>query len=362
MERLLTWIKENKRKSICIIAILYFIIPIILSLHFSWGSIPYDIAENLLAYYGTMLSGLTGGALTLGGVWWTIRDQDKKRDKDIKDREKEQKEEDRKRFMPYFGYIEDSLQCYDNIKHDFPKYGYFGDDDFFLDDHYLVNVKLCNLGRGQAKKACAYLFNGAELIELNPDNPSEEIQHGPLFINNQRIRPLGFVPPKQSTGISFLILKKWLIHKHNIVRYNICIQYSDSVDNDYLQYIHLLFIERNGIFKLRIDTDEPINISTAEGKRRKAAIIKENFTEQRQFIIKDIVQHLVSMNDASLHNTSMFLKLFCFNFNHNEATFKNSVEDYDSPTEKIMYYKMLLDSGIITSEEFEAKKKQLLGL
>ena len=68
------------------------------------------------------------------------------------------------------------------------------------------------------------------------------------------------------------------------------------------------------------------------------------------------------MNDASLHNTSMFLKLFCFNFNHNEATFKNSVEDYDSPTEKIMYYKMLLDSGIITSEEFEAKKKQLLGL
>lgn len=79
MERLLSWIKENKRKSICIITILYFVIPIILSLRFSWGSIPYDIAENLLAYYGTMLSGLTGGVLTLGGVWWTIKKQEEEK-------------------------------------------------------------------------------------------------------------------------------------------------------------------------------------------------------------------------------------------------------------------------------------------
>ena len=33
-----------------------------------------------------------------------------------------------------------------------------------------------------------------------------------------------------------------------------------------------------------------------------------------------------------------------------------------SPTEEIKKYKELLDMGIITQEEFDAKKKQLLGL
>lgn len=33
----------------------------------------------------------------------------------------------------------------------------------------------------------------------------------------------------------------------------------------------------------------------------------------------------------------------------------------DSPTEELRKYKELLDSGVITKEEFEAKKKQLLG-
>ena len=38
------------------------------------------------------------------------------------------------------------------------------------------------------------------------------------------------------------------------------------------------------------------------------------------------------------------------------------VEQKPSPADEIRKYKGLLDDGIITQEEFEAKKKQLLGL
>ena len=41
---------------------------------------------------------------------------------------------------------------------------------------------------------------------------------------------------------------------------------------------------------------------------------------------------------------------------------KPAVTSGDSPSDELRKYKELLDSGIITQEEFDAKKKQLLGL
>ena len=41
---------------------------------------------------------------------------------------------------------------------------------------------------------------------------------------------------------------------------------------------------------------------------------------------------------------------------------KKQVENNTSTTEELKQYKELLDSGVITQEEFEAKKKQLLNL
>ena len=37
-------------------------------------------------------------------------------------------------------------------------------------------------------------------------------------------------------------------------------------------------------------------------------------------------------------------------------------ENVNDPIEEIRKYKSLLDDGIITQEEFDAKKKQLLGI
>ena len=45
-----------------------------------------------------------------------------------------------------------------------------------------------------------------------------------------------------------------------------------------------------------------------------------------------------------------------------EVDKKKNTNTVTSPVEEIKKYKELLDSGIITQEEFDAKKKQLLGL
>jgi len=41
---------------------------------------------------------------------------------------------------------------------------------------------------------------------------------------------------------------------------------------------------------------------------------------------------------------------------------KKQVVNNTSTTDELMKYKELLDSGVITQEEFDAKKKQLLNL
>ena len=48
--------------------------------------------------------------------------------------------------------------------------------------------------------------------------------------------------------------------------------------------------------------------------------------------------------------------------NKNIVSTTSKLEDHKSDAEEIKKYKELLDSGIISQEEFDAKKKQLLGL
>ena len=68
------FIKENKKLTIEILCMII-IIPTI----FLWdsplpGYIPKDIGFAIVGYIGSII----GGFLTIYGVWWTIKDQDKK--------------------------------------------------------------------------------------------------------------------------------------------------------------------------------------------------------------------------------------------------------------------------------------------
>lgn len=46
----------------------------------------------------------------------------------------------------------------------------------------------------------------------------------------------------------------------------------------------------------------------------------------------------------------------------NEATSQTATEAQPSAADEIIKFKQLLDAGILTQEEFDAKKKQLLGI
>ena len=47
---------------------------------------------------------------------------------------------------------------------------------------------------------------------------------------------------------------------------------------------------------------------------------------------------------------------------HTQSTPQTAPVQTEDPTVALPKYKALLDAGVITAEEFEAKKKQLLGL
>ncbi|MFQ6793867.1 MAG: hypothetical protein ACLRT4_13995 [Thomasclavelia sp.] len=69
---------ENKKLFLIILSI-SIIIPIIILTSSSIGIIEYETSLTLIGYCGSIL----GGFLTLYGVWWTIKDQEDKRKKDL---------------------------------------------------------------------------------------------------------------------------------------------------------------------------------------------------------------------------------------------------------------------------------------
>ena len=72
----------HKILTVCLAIIVYIVIPILPFIQSPIGIFSKEDATLFLSYYGTIISGVTGGALTLGGVWWTISDQ-KQREKDL---------------------------------------------------------------------------------------------------------------------------------------------------------------------------------------------------------------------------------------------------------------------------------------
>ena len=65
---------------------------------------------------------------------------------------------------------------------------------------------------------------------------------------------------------------------------------------------------------------------------------------------------------TSAQNILSVLQVICENKKSTCETAPESVATPSSAVDEIMKYKTLLDQGIITQEEFDAKKKQLLGL
>ncbi|WP_370771988.1 hypothetical protein [Faecalibacillus intestinalis] len=62
------WIKKHPKLTGILAIIIYIVIPILPFIQSPIGIFSKEDATLFLNYYGTIISGLTGGALTLGGV------------------------------------------------------------------------------------------------------------------------------------------------------------------------------------------------------------------------------------------------------------------------------------------------------
>lgn len=79
METFFTYIKNHKKMVLSLIIVLFIIVPILPFIKSPCGIFNHKSATIFLQYYGTILAGISGGFITLLGVWWTINDQKKQR-------------------------------------------------------------------------------------------------------------------------------------------------------------------------------------------------------------------------------------------------------------------------------------------
>lgn len=77
--RLIEYTRKHWIKLLFVAVILFIVVPILIYLPSPMGIIPRNEAGNVLGYYGAVL----GGAMTLGGVAWTIYDQNKQRKEEL---------------------------------------------------------------------------------------------------------------------------------------------------------------------------------------------------------------------------------------------------------------------------------------
>ncbi len=79
METFFIYIKNHKKMVLSLIIVLFIIVPILPFIKSPCGIFNRESATIFLQYYGTILAGISGGFITLLGVWWTINDQKKQR-------------------------------------------------------------------------------------------------------------------------------------------------------------------------------------------------------------------------------------------------------------------------------------------
>lgn len=87
------WIKMHKILTVCLAIIVYIVIPILPFIQSPIGIFSKEDATLFLSYYGTIISGVTGGALTLIGVIWTINYEKKAREENFKTQEERRQED-----------------------------------------------------------------------------------------------------------------------------------------------------------------------------------------------------------------------------------------------------------------------------
>lgn len=179
---------------------------------FFYYLVPIDF-PGTVGEWITSLSTLAGGALTLGGVWWTINDQKEQREKDLAIQ-----------YRPYLKIDKSDIQFHSN----FTKEPVFelneNDEPIFIKNEIIdmskfeIAISLSNIGRGEITKvsiSCIYEDN---------------------YISSNFKKEVLDIMPKDSFKLSFNIAlnnyKNFIYEDYESI-INIKIDYFDFLNNKY---------------------------------------------------------------------------------------------------------------------------------
>lgn len=239
--------KHIKSITFSTIIIIYIIIPIFPFIKSPYGIFSKEDAALFLNYYGTIISGVTGGALTLGGVWWTLKDAEEQKREEMFDSHKPFLEAVPERFK----YDPDDFHLHAKwtmnilIKNDDRHY------PFTVFSNTLTAIKLKNIGLGIAKNITFTDFDCTfkEIIEDDLSNTHEVLPYE-LNISYLYQTPYLIKDSFENIPISFVInadndaanLSLENAFKNCSLKGSLKIKYSDEYNNWYSQKMNFYFI------------------------------------------------------------------------------------------------------------------------
>lgn len=158
---------DSNKNVIVVFSILIILFPILILFPSPIGFIPRDIGIAIVGYGGAII----GGFLTLYGVWWTIEDNNEKRNKDLE-----------LQYCPILtaDIVEKNSPIY-NLCSEITvlyKHKYFNDADLV----YLNKlIKISNVGRGEIQKVALELED-CSILSTVPEKLAEEISLDSSYI------------------------------------------------------------------------------------------------------------------------------------------------------------------------------------
>lgn len=179
---------------------------------------PYDFPGTIDSWISASAS-IAGGALAFGGVWWTIKDQNKKRKEDLEKRDREKKEELAIQYRPL-------LECINNNDVKFQPQ---------IKDNILFGyLFIHNVGRGEA-------------INIHVSSISDSV----LFYETNNTKCTGknasisYLPIKNETAFPFKYVGV-LPEVNKTIKLQFHLKYTDLYDHYILENEAFLLIKREG--------------------------------------------------------------------------------------------------------------------
>lgn len=251
------WIKMHKILTVCLAIIVYIVIPILPFIQSPIGIFSKEDATLFLSYYGTIISGVTGGALTLIGVIWTINYEKETR-----------KEELAIKYKPFLQIKNKKINfchTYNNVPIcdiDEKNNILVTKDIVKRDSHFNGEIKLSNIGRGEIIEASISCTHIDTFLNLTLNEKISDIMPGDSFTFSFDISLKDYKNflKEEYYGVKIrikIIFFDFLNNKYSIeipiyiTNVSPSIQFEEQNDEDFIVYKNKIYYKIGEIIRLK---------------------------------------------------------------------------------------------------------------